>query len=73
MKEEVQMPNMNMAGGGGGGGGGSSEKEEGKYFIQKETLVPRLHFNSSPTEKKRTKAERGENGEKVASLFNGRI
>ena len=65
MKEEVvtHVSTMNMAGGGAGGGG--HEKEEGKYFIQKESLVPKLHFPSSPTEKKRTKAERAENGEKV--------
>ena len=48
MKEEV---NMNMG-----------EKDE-KYFIPKESLVPRLH--TTPTEKKRAKAERGENGEKI--------
>ena len=55
MKEEV---NMNL---------GGQEKDEGnsKYFIQKESIVPRLH--NTPTEKKRAKSERGENGEKVIS------
>ena len=54
---------------------GGQEKDEGnsKYFIQKESLVPRLHFPSSPTEKKRTKSERGENGEKVKNVVNVKL
>ena len=57
MKEEGHM-NVNM-------GGHEKDESNSKYFIQKESLVPKLHFPTSPTEKKRTKVERGENGEKV--------